>query len=152
MCNAPRLQPKVYHVDPQRRDPLTATASSLLGMMTDFTTSLGGTFINPYKEYKRNRADPSVGLTPSISAARAVGQGLTGMTTAVAKGALVDVPLALSEGLKNAPRLYGETVEEYGPVVDWKSGSVVAAKVSCQPPAVSVLLSSAILCCSNTLF
>jgi hypothetical protein len=129
MYNAPRLQPKDYDVDPQRRDPLTASASSLLGMMTDFTTSLGGTFIDPYKEYKRSRAGRGDGTAPSISAARAVGQGLTGMTTTVAKGALVDVPLALAEGLKNTPRLYGETVEDHGTVKDWKSGGVVAAKV-----------------------
>ena len=94
--------------------------------MTDFTTSLGRTFIDPYK---RNRACRGDGPTSGISAAGAVGQGLTGMTTAVAKGALVDVPLALAEGFQNTPRLYGETVKEHGTVVDWKSGGVVAAKV-----------------------
>ncbi|QKD56925.2 uncharacterized protein FOBCDRAFT_186169 [Fusarium oxysporum Fo47] len=128
ISNVKALQPKDYDVDPQRRDPLTASASSLLGMMTDFTMSLGGAFIDPYKEYKRSRASRGDGPAPSVSAARAVGQGLTGMTTTVAKGALVDVPLALAEGLKNTPRLYGETVEDHGTVKDWKSGGVVAAK------------------------
>ncbi|QKD57890.2 uncharacterized protein FOBCDRAFT_186963 [Fusarium oxysporum Fo47] len=128
ISNVKALQPKDYDVDPQRRDPLTASASSLLGMMTDFTMSLGGAFIDPYKEYKRSRASRGDGPAPSVSAARAVGQGLTGMTTTVAKGALVDVPLALAEGLKNTPRLYGETVEDHGTIKDWKSGGVVAAK------------------------
>lgn len=120
MIHAARLRPKVYHLGPQRWDPSTASASSMLGMMTDFTTSLSGTFIDPC-----NRASRADG---GISAVGAVGQGLTGMTTAVAKGALVDVPLALAGGFKNTPQLYGETVRDHGTVTDWKSGGVVAAK------------------------
>lgn len=96
--------------------------------MTDFTTSLGGTFIDPFKEMKRVKQD---GSQTSVGAAAAVaaGKGMQGMTTAVVKGSLVDFPLALADGLKNVPRLYGEEVRDHGPVTDWKSGGTVAAKV-----------------------
>lgn len=46
------------------------------------------------------------------------------------KGTLVDVPLAFAEGLRNTPVLYGENIRDHGPVTDWKSGGIVAAKVS----------------------
>lgn len=44
------------------------------------------------------------------------------------KGALLDVPLAVTEGMRNAPRLYGGEVYEPGVVTDWKSGGIVAGK------------------------
>ncbi|KAM0358606.1 hypothetical protein ACHAO7_003691 [Fusarium culmorum] len=121
------LRPKDYRIENQRWDPLTAGASSVLGTMTDFTTSLGGTFIDPFKEMKRVKQD---GSQTSVGAAAAVaaGKGMQGMTTAVVKGSLVDFPLAMADGLKNVPRLYGEEVRDHGPVTDWKSGGTVAAK------------------------
>ncbi|KAJ4050970.1 hypothetical protein NW756_003883 [Fusarium oxysporum] len=121
------LRPKEYLVENERWDPLTAGASSVLGTMTDFTSALGGAFIDPFKDVKRVRPD---GTRRSAGTATAVanGKALQGMTTAVVKGSLVDVPLALAEGLRNTPRLYGEKVQDHGPVTDWKSGGTVAAK------------------------
>ncbi|KAF4495235.1 sterol glucosyltransferase [Fusarium agapanthi] len=115
------LRPKEYLVENERWDPLTAGASSVLGTMTDFTSALGGAFIDPFKDVKRVRTD-------GTATAVASGKALQGMTTAVVKGSLVDVLLALAEGLRNTPRLYGEKVHDHGPVTDWKSGSTVAAK------------------------
>ncbi|KAM3443325.1 hypothetical protein MY4824_000628 [Beauveria thailandica] len=46
----------------------------------------------------------------------------------LSKGMLLDLPLAATEGLRNAPKLYGGEVYEREDVVDWKSGGVVAAK------------------------
>uniref|UniRef100_A0A0D2Y1L5 Uncharacterized protein n=1 Tax=Fusarium oxysporum (strain Fo5176) TaxID=660025 RepID=A0A0D2Y1L5_FUSOF len=123
-----QLRPKEYLVENERWDPLTAGASSVLGTMTDFTSALGGAFIDPFKDVKRVRPD---GTRRSAGTATAVasGKALQGMTTAVVKGSLVDVPLALAEGLRNTPRLYGEKVQDHGPVTDWKSGGTVAAKL-----------------------
>lgn len=45
-----------------------------------------------------------------------------------AKGSLIDMPLAFTEGMRNAPRLYGGKVANHGPVTDWKSGLVVSGK------------------------
>ncbi|KAH8688353.1 hypothetical protein BGZ61DRAFT_533137 [Ilyonectria robusta] len=120
------FRPREYDTDVQRWDPLTAGASSTLGTITNFTASLGGTFIDPYKEYKRVRS--TGGNHAGLSAAGAAGKGFVGMGGAVTKGMLVDVPLALTEGLRNTPRLYGDHVEDHGKVKDWKSGGVVAAK------------------------
>jgi hypothetical protein len=44
------------------------------------------------------------------------------------KGMLIDVPLAVSEGLRAVPRLYGDEVKDHGAVRDWKSGAVFAGK------------------------
>jgi sterol 3beta-glucosyltransferase len=123
-----RLRSKEYHVENKRWDPLTAGASSVLGTMTDFTSALGGAFIDPFKDIKRVRPDGSH-RSAGTATAVASGKALQGMTTAVVKGSLVDVPLALTEGLRNTPRLYGEKVQDHGPVTDWKSGGTVAAKV-----------------------
>lgn len=45
------------------------------------------------------------------------------------KGMTVDIPLALTDGLKNVPRAYGDTVRDHGPVTDFKSGATVAGKI-----------------------
>ncbi|RSL48512.1 hypothetical protein CEP54_012866 [Fusarium duplospermum] len=44
------------------------------------------------------------------------------------KGMVVDIPLALTEGLKAMPHAYGGNVRDHGPVTDAKSGMVVAGK------------------------
>jgi sterol 3beta-glucosyltransferase len=114
--------------------------SSVLGTITDFTSALGGTFVDPFKEVKHVRASGNNERgSASGAAAVAAGQGVMRMTTAVTKGALVDVPRALTEGLRNAPRLLGEEVRDHGEVKDWKKGCVVAAKV-CVMIRVSSLL------------
>lgn len=122
-----RLRSVSYHAENRRWDPVTAGASSVFGTITDFTSALGGTFVDPFKEVKRVR-DGGEG-SASGAAAMAAGQGVMRMTTAVTKGALVDVPLAFTEGLRNAPRLLGEEVRDHDEVKDWKKGCVVAAKV-----------------------
>ncbi|KAM0269457.1 hypothetical protein ACHAQH_009709 [Verticillium albo-atrum] len=128
MSDVNPLRAKEYLVENKRWDPLTAGASSVLGTITDFTTALGGTFIDPFTEMKRVRGGESEHSSAGSAAAAAAGRGVKGMTTTLVKGTLVDVPLALTEGLKAAPRLYGDTVTDHGPVTDWKSGGVVAAK------------------------
>lgn len=97
--------------------------------MTNFTSALGGTFIDPFIAMKRGREQGASGGAMSSAALGAAGSGLKGMGTSVTKGTFVDFPLALAEGLRNTPALYGENIERHN-ITDWKSGSVVAAKVS----------------------
>lgn len=123
-----RYKPSDYNLDVTRWDPLTAGASATFGLITDFTTALGGTFINPFKDYKQAK---EAGTSGGSAATVAVGKGVTSMGTSITKGAFLDLPLALAEGMRNAPRLYGEQVER-ADVKDWKSGSVFAAKVGTQ--------------------
>lgn len=124
-----RYRPRAFNTEVQRWDPLTASASATLGVVTDFTSALGGTFVNPFAEVKKARLAGAQGGELGLTAAAAVGKGFTSMGTSLTKGALVGMPLALAEGLRNAPRLYGEEVKDHGKVKDWKSGGVVAAKV-----------------------
>lgn len=58
------------------------------------------------------------------SSAGAVG----GFFKALTKGVYLDIPHALEEGLRVAPRLYGGEVYDPGPVTGWKSGGVAAGK------------------------
>lgn len=44
------------------------------------------------------------------------------------KGLLVDVPLAMAEGMRSIPRYLGTEVRDHGRVTDAKSGAVVAGK------------------------
>ncbi|KAJ7853535.1 hypothetical protein B0H14DRAFT_3085621 [Mycena olivaceomarginata] len=44
------------------------------------------------------------------------------------RGGAVDIPMALTEGMRNVPKMYGEEVKDYGHVKDWKSGMLVAGK------------------------
>lgn len=38
------------------------------------------------------------------------------------------MPLAVSEGLRAVPRLYGEEVRDHGTIRDWRSGATFAGK------------------------
>ncbi|KXJ87567.1 glycosyltransferase family 28 domain-containing protein [Microdochium bolleyi] len=118
---------KELDTDVRRWDPVSGGAASTLGVVTDFTASLGGLFIDPYKAYKHAS---TIGSSASAAgkATVAVGGSFAKMTGVLVKGTLVDTPLALAEGMKNVPRLYGEEVKDHGKVTDWKSGGTVAAK------------------------
>ena len=94
--------------------------------MVDFSTAIWGTFANPVAAYKAGRA----GEGQSQSVGKSFGRGVVDIGGTVGKAALVDVPLALTDGLREVPKLYGGTVRKHGPVTDWKSGGVVAGKVS----------------------
>lgn len=44
------------------------------------------------------------------------------------KGMIVDIPLAITEGMRSVPQYYGGTIRDNGKVTDVKSGAVVAGK------------------------
>ena len=103
-----------------------------MGIATDFTMALGGTFVDPFRAYKNKRKYG--GGVASGAAMKSVAGGVGSMAGVVTKGALVDLPCALAEGFRNAPRLYGEEPKDHGRVTGWQSGGVVAAKVSVACP------------------
>jgi hypothetical protein len=43
-----------------------------------------------------------------------------------AKGMLLDIPMAATEGLRAVPKLYGDEVPDRRQITDWKSGAIVA--------------------------
>ncbi|KAH7020720.1 glycosyltransferase family 28 domain-containing protein [Microdochium trichocladiopsis] len=122
------LRIREFDMDVKRWDPISGGAASTLGVMTDFTASLGGLFIDPYKAYKQASAASGSSTKAAGKATVAVGGGFAKMSGVLVRGTLVDTPLALAEGMRNIPRLYGEEVKDYGKGTDWKSGGVVAAK------------------------
>ena len=64
----------------------------------------------------------------SAEALRGSASGVGGFFKHFSKGFYVDMPLAVSEGLRNAPRLYGGDVYDPGRVTDWKTGGAAAGK------------------------
>ena len=62
-------------------------------------------------------------------AALAFVKGLDHIAAGALKGGVVAFPLALAEGFRNAPRLWGETVKEQAEITGWRSGTAVACKV-----------------------
>ncbi|KAJ4989966.1 UDP-glucose,sterol transferase [Stagonosporopsis vannaccii] len=60
--------------------------------------------------------------------AGASGKSIAMFAPKAVKGMMVDIPLALTDGLKNVPRAYGDKVRDHGPVTDFKSGATVAGK------------------------
>ncbi|KAH7349176.1 hypothetical protein BKA66DRAFT_447158 [Pyrenochaeta sp. MPI-SDFR-AT-0127] len=88
-------------------------------------------------ESKSNGASVLTSGSGTISKRKAIsaGQlaGASGLSIAkfapkALKGMTVDIPLALTEGLKNVPRHYGDTPRDHGPVTGFKSGATVAGK------------------------
>ncbi|KAF5597576.1 glycosyltransferase family 1 [Fusarium subglutinans] len=71
---------------------------------------------------------PDREVSTSSNAGKSAGKGISKMTSSVLKGSLVDVPLALTEGLHNLPELYGEKVRKHDKITDWKSGTAEAGK------------------------
>ncbi|KAK4149937.1 sterol 3-beta-glucosyltransferase [Chaetomidium leptoderma] len=63
-----------------------------------------------------------------VEALRGSASGIGGFFKHWTKGMYVDMPLAVSEGLRNAPRLYGGAVYDPGAVTDWKTGGAAAGK------------------------
>ena len=60
--------------------------------------------------------------------AGASGKSLMMFAPKAVKGMTFDIPLAFADGLKNIPRVYGETPRDHGPVTDFTSGATVAGK------------------------
>ncbi|KAM6507175.1 hypothetical protein FALCPG4_018557 [Fusarium falciforme] len=74
----------------------------------------------------RPRSEHPGSLAGRMAGASAKSIGKIGPTAL--KGMVVDIPLAITEGLKSVPHHYGGNVRDHGPVMNAKSGIVVAGK------------------------
>lgn len=102
-------------------------------MASDITTNTVGIFADPAKVYLDNAKSGSEDksqLKLHGEAALASVKSIDNLALGAFKGGMVDVPLALAEGFRNAPRLWGETIKEQDEITGWKSGTAVAGKVS----------------------
>ncbi|PCG89322.1 UDP-glucuronosyl/UDP-glucosyltransferase [Penicillium occitanis (nom. inval.)] len=116
-------QPKPLTIENQRWDPVSAGSSVLLGVLFDFTVGFSQVFTGPAKSFQSKEEGGG-----KKEAAVTFGKGFGKMAGVLPKAALVDFPLAITEGLHHLPRLYGDEVRNHGQVKDWKSGGVVAGK------------------------
>lgn len=62
--------------------------------------------------------------TMASASARASGN-LLGKTLS---GVMIEIPLAVAEGFRVLPGLYGDKVHERGVIKDWKSGAIIGMK------------------------
>lgn len=145
-------EPKRIEIENRRWDPLTSTTSSGLKLSYNTMNEINNFWYAPYKMRRDAKAkaeshthsksktindstnDSSEGSSKNASAkstAQLVGASAMSMPRlwgAFVKGAAVDAPLAIAEGFRNAPRLYGEEVPDRAPITNWKSGAVVGGK------------------------
>lgn len=140
-------KPKPIHIENHRWDVVSGTVSSGIGLNYDLLNALSGVYRNPREMYKskekqRARAVSASGASGSnveaedvssdlttLEVAKMVGasaKGLSQFTAVAVRGLLADVPVAVTEGLRNTPKLYGQKVPDHAPVTDWKSGITVA--------------------------
>ncbi|ESU10745.1 hypothetical protein FGSG_12643 [Fusarium graminearum PH-1] len=90
---------------------------------SDGKTSLSS---RPSSDTLRPSTARSHSLAGRMAGASAKSIGMIG--PAALKGMMVDIPLALTEGLKSVPQHYDGGVRDHGPVTGVKSGMVVAGK------------------------
>jgi sterol 3beta-glucosyltransferase len=119
-------QSKPTHVDNNRWDPISAGSAVLLSTAKSFTLGFKEIFTGPVNAFAgKGDETHSKGTNAAIS----VGRGFGKMALALPKATLVDMPLAFTEGFRQMPRLYGDSVRDNGRVTDWISGGAVAGKV-----------------------
>lgn len=153
-----RYEAKPIIIDNKRWDPVTGLSSAAIGTYSDMLTATAGILIDPVKEYRRNRRSPSASRAESpqppsaaesseransvassgskeeksrnTAGAMAVasGKSLGKVFGAYSKGATVDIPLALAEGLRAVPGYWGEEVRDHDKIKDWESRAIVAGK------------------------
>jgi hypothetical protein len=127
----------------KRWEPVSASASAAIGTASDMVSAGGGIFLKPYEEFKRSQKGAEKTGERENGARLAGNMTLASMKSigkfygSFFKGTLVDIPVALTEGLQAIPGLYGDAHPDYGKVTDWKSGLKTAGKVSNPLPPIS---------------
>ena len=143
--------PSTYNTHQGSVEPLSGTVRVTYDLLSGLATGAGDVYFGI-----RNTRSEKLGAEPSLTAASEIQASTTANTTiasssvpAVAspsaqtkKGlkklatiplrvATVDIPMSLSQGLHNVPRLYGDdTVRQTRKVTDWKSGLQAGGEVS----------------------
>ena len=117
----------------RRWDIVTAGSSSAIGVYTGMVSNATGIISKPIDEYKRSQKEGSSATNAQIAGnmALASAKSVGRVHSSLFKGTMVDMPLAVTEGLRATPKLYGESVPDHEPITDWKSGAKVAGKVCC---------------------
>ena len=95
--------------------------------------SAAGIFLDPYKEYQRVvRTKPANGGSsdkPAVAMSLASLKNIGRFHSSLFKGTMVDMPLAVTEGLLAVPKMCGEPKSDHAPITDAQSGFLVAGRV-----------------------
>ena len=128
-------------IENRRWDFVTGSLSQFMGVSYDLVASLGPFWRNSQKLRKARDRQRSLAIKGGPSTAegteaysskdtwRMIGaspMSLPHFTGVAVKGFVVELPVAMTEGFRNTPRLHGEKVAEHPPVTDWNSGITVA--------------------------
>ena len=101
--------------------------------ISTLTSNGKNVFIQPYKELKKVqslRNDSLVEGAEMRGGAKYGHRSVGKISGGLAKGVLLDLPVAMADGFHAMPMLYGDEKMKRGPVSDWKSGMIVGGKVS----------------------
>ncbi|KAI0868294.1 UDP-glucose,sterol transferase [Hypoxylon argillaceum] len=93
---------------------------------TSVTVAPGGAAMFPLSSKLSSQALRSASKANGAIAASANSMG--SVVTRTTRGVLVDIPLAVTEGMRAVPGLWGEKVEEHEPIHDLRSGVSVAGR------------------------
>lgn len=110
-----------------RWDPLTSVASSSISAMKNMSTSAVELVASPYTAIRQAAPEDSAAKTTGKAVAK-FGKTFGKFNGRMFQNMVVDMPHAMTEGLRAVPKLYGEDVKSHGEVTDAASGFTVAGK------------------------
>jgi sterol 3beta-glucosyltransferase len=123
-------QCKTIEIENTRWDPLSAGGSTLFDTVMDLRSG-GKTMVASVQKAQMLQRENSDGASSGAGAASiAVGKGIGKISAGLAKGVMLDLPVAMADGFHALPVLYGDKKMERGAVKDWKSGMKVGGRVS----------------------
>jgi sterol 3beta-glucosyltransferase len=106
---------KPVFIQHRRWDPITGGASAAISAVYDTSHALGAAMT---KKGGLDFDDSENARTKNFAKA----------SSSLVKGAVIDMPMALADGLRHAPRMYGDKGRDYGQITGIKSGLSMAGK------------------------
>jgi sterol 3beta-glucosyltransferase len=103
-------------IEHRRWDPITGGASAAISAVYDTSHALGA-------------AMTKKGGLDFDDSENARAKNFAKASSSLVKGAVIDMPMALADGLRHAPRMYGDKGRDYGQITGVKSGLSMAGKV-----------------------
>jgi sterol 3beta-glucosyltransferase len=111
---------KPIFIEHRRWDPITGGASAAISAVYDTSHALGA-------------AMTKKGGLDFDDSENARAKNFAKASSSLVKGAVIDMPMALADGLRHAPRMYGDKGRDYGQITGIKSGLSMAGKVRSVP-------------------
>ena len=129
-----RLATNPLNLEIRRLEPVTDATSALLETASGLVGPAVGIFLGPHKEYQNAVRARSATEDSSANSAGAMAlasvKNVGRFHSSLFKGTMVDMLLAVTEGLQAVPKLCGDQRIEHSPITDAKSGFVVTGRVT----------------------